>query len=45
MNENKDKKNESSCVDACDREFISCVESSQVDCLHRFRRCSSACST
>ncbi len=40
--QNKDKRKES-CVDACDKKFIDCIESWRQDCLTRFGSCSSSC--
>jgi hypothetical protein len=43
MADKNDNKNSKSCVDACDKKFIECVESSKLDCLSRFGSCSSSC--
>ena len=43
MADKNDNKNSNSCVDACDKKFIECVESSKLDCLSRFGSCSSSC--
>ncbi len=43
MADKNENNNSKQCVEACDKKFIECVESSRQDCLSRFGSCSSSC--